>query len=75
MSSSQNQASTGPPRGRWFTSSYSGKDNECVEMFFLAEPSPDGPAVLVRDSKNPEGGKFSLPAAGWEGLMTALRTK
>jgi hypothetical protein len=75
MSSSQNETSSGPPTGRWLTSSHSGGNNECVEMFFLAEPAPAGPAVLIRDSKDPEGGTFSLPANGWKGLVASVQSR
>jgi hypothetical protein len=75
MSSSQNHRDNGPPKDRWITSPWSGDKNECVEMFFPADPSPDGPVVLIRDSTNPEGGTFDLPASGWRGLTTAARRK
>lgn len=75
MSSSRNQVHAGPPMERWITSPWSGDKNECVEMYFLADSPPNGPAVLLRDSTNPEGGTFSLPASGWRGLTTAARRK
>jgi hypothetical protein len=51
----------------WRKSSYSGGGNDCVEIAFV-----DGGAA-VRDSKDPEGGAFRLPASGWQGLLAAVR--
>jgi hypothetical protein len=53
---------------RWRKSSHSGGGNDCVEVAFVA----DGAAL--RDSKDPEGGAFRLPASGWRGLLAAVRT-
>jgi hypothetical protein len=53
----------------WRKSSYSGEDankTDCVEIAF------DGGAH-VRDSKDPEGGIFSLSRAGWHGLLTVIQ--
>lgn len=74
MSSSQKH-NDGPPRGRWVTSSYSGGSNNCVQMMFPAQPAADGPAVEVRDSKDPDGGTFSFPADVWKGLMATVRNQ
>jgi hypothetical protein len=52
---------------QWRKSSYSGGGNDCVEIAFV-----DGGAA-VRDSKDPEGGAFRLPASGWQGLLAAVR--
>ncbi|SEP54083.1 MULTISPECIES: DUF397 domain-containing protein [Amycolatopsis] len=50
----------------WITSSYSGNDSattNCVEVGF-------GKAgAHVRDSKDPEGGSFYLPAEAWTQLL------
>ncbi|WP_370942904.1 DUF397 domain-containing protein [Amycolatopsis sp. cg5] len=51
---------------RWRKSSHSGGGNDCVEVAFV----PGGTAV--RDSKDPEGGAFVLPAGGWQGLLDSL---
>lgn len=75
MSSSQKHTNNGPPTNEWITSSYSGGNNQCVEMFFPAEPAPDGPAVLIRDSKDPKGGAFGLPASGWKGLVASIQSR
>lgn len=55
----------------WRKSSYSGNDSDttnCVEVAFV--PSADG--VCVRDSKDPDGGMFSLPADGWRSFLAAV---
>ncbi|WP_033295695.1 DUF397 domain-containing protein [Amycolatopsis jejuensis] len=52
---------------QWRKSSYSGGGNDCVEVAFV-----EGGAA-VRDSKDPEGGAFRLPASGWQGLLDAVR--
>ncbi|MFD2490994.1 DUF397 domain-containing protein [Amycolatopsis jiangsuensis] len=54
-------------RAHWRKSSFSGGGNDCVEVAFV-----DGGAA-VRDSKNPAGGALRLPAAGWRGLLAAVR--
>ncbi|WP_328917256.1 MULTISPECIES: DUF397 domain-containing protein [unclassified Streptomyces] len=38
-----------PTRARWFKSSYSNGQGECVEVAFMGE------AIAMRDSKNPGG--------------------
>jgi hypothetical protein len=53
---------------RWRKSSHSGGGNDCVEVAFV------GDGAAVRDSKDPEGGAFRLPASGWRGLLAAVRT-
>jgi hypothetical protein len=55
------------PEHAWKKSSYSDNGGNCVEVAFV-----DGDAAL-RDSKDPEGGAFRLPAAGWRGLIDELR--
>ncbi|WP_037369891.1 DUF397 domain-containing protein [Amycolatopsis orientalis] len=52
---------------QWRKSSYSGGGNDCVEVAFVAG------GAAVRDSKDPEGGAFRLPAAGWRALLDAVR--
>ncbi|MFD9891083.1 DUF397 domain-containing protein [Amycolatopsis sp. NPDC059027] len=54
-------------RAHWRKSSHSGGGNDCVEIAFV------GDGAAVRDSKDPEGGAFRLPASGWQGLLAALR--
>jgi len=44
---------------RWRKSSFSGGDNECVEVAHLDD------AVAVRDSKNPDGPTLTVNAAGF----------
>jgi hypothetical protein len=52
----------------WRKSSHSGGGNDCVEIAFI-----DGVAA-VRDSKDPDGGAFTLSSRGWRGLVDSLRT-
>ncbi|WP_071528729.1 DUF397 domain-containing protein [Streptomyces mutabilis] len=50
----------------WFKSSYSGGNTtECVEAAFV----PSG--VLIRDSKQPAGPRFSVSAEAWHRFLTA----
>ncbi|MCP9957688.1 DUF397 domain-containing protein [Streptomyces sudanensis] len=52
---------------RWFKSSYSGSTGQdCVEAAML----PEG--IAVRDSKNPGGGAFAVPAGPWGVFLDAL---
>lgn len=55
---------------RWRKSSYSGgagDDGACVEVAFV------GPAVGVRDSKNPQQPPVVLSQAAWAGLLATVR--
>lgn len=50
----------------WRKSSRSGgtgSGGDCVEIAFA------GPAVAVRDSKNPTAGTLTVPAAGWHSFL------
>ncbi|OOC54282.1 MULTISPECIES: DUF397 domain-containing protein [Nocardiopsis] len=49
-------------------SSYSGQDQDCVEVADL----PCGAAV--RDSKRPERGHLPFPSAEWGAFLTAARS-
>jgi hypothetical protein len=55
-------------QGRWRKSSHSGGGNDCVEVAVTSG------GTAVRDSKDPEGGAFTLPSAGWRGLLDAARS-
>lgn len=53
----------------WFTSSYSGSGNpNCVEVRIVQH----GP-VHMRDSKNPDAGRLSLPLAAWAEFVSHVR--
>jgi hypothetical protein len=53
---------------QWCKSSHSGGGNDCVEVAVMSG------GTAVRDSKDPEGGAFTLPSAGWRGLLDAARS-
>ena len=46
-------------RALWRKSTHSGGNGSCVEIADL------GPATAVRDSKDPDGPKLIIAAAGW----------
>ncbi|WP_433711572.1 DUF397 domain-containing protein [Nocardia sp. CA-084685] len=52
---------------RWFKSSYSASNGQCVEVAFL-----DGGLVGVRDSKNPTGPALAFTPAEWTTFTTGL---
>ncbi|MGW4892470.1 DUF397 domain-containing protein [Kitasatospora sp. NPDC004240] len=56
------------PELLWRASSYSGPDNECVEV-------ADGvPGVMpVRDSKDPEGPTLLFAAAAWAAFVAGVK--
>ncbi|MGW4525206.1 DUF397 domain-containing protein [Amycolatopsis sp. NPDC004378] len=54
-----------------FKSSWSGNDDNCVEVVFV----PTADVVGVRDTKDREGGQLVLPTATWRGLVTVVRSK
>ncbi|MEU1207479.1 DUF397 domain-containing protein [Nocardia sp. NPDC005825] len=53
--------------GQWFKSSYSGGQNECVEVAWL----PRG-HVGIRDSKNPGGPALTFTADQWDTFTAGL---
>jgi hypothetical protein len=53
---------------QWRKASHSGGGNDCVEVAFTSG------GTAVRDSKDPEGGAFNLPSAGWRGLLDTARS-
>ncbi|MFF7632394.1 DUF397 domain-containing protein [Kitasatospora sp. NPDC008050] len=57
-----------PLRARWFKSSFSNEDGECVEV---AAGITD--LVPVRDSKDPHGPALAFPAPSWSAFVTALK--
>ncbi|AXI78348.1 DUF397 domain-containing protein [Peterkaempfera bronchialis] len=54
----------------WKKSSYSGGNNNCVEV---TGTSGDAPQVLVRDSKDPHGPKLGYSGMAWSAFVSALR--
>ena len=51
----------------WRKSSYSTNGGECVEVAI------DRPEVLVRDTKDREGGTLTASTATWRELLSRLR--
>ena len=52
--------------GTWRKSSYSTNGDECVEV-------ATGPEVLVRDTKDREGGVIAVPTGPWREFLSRLR--
>jgi hypothetical protein len=50
----------------WRKSSYSGGDNNCVEV------GTTGTRVAVRDSKNPSGAALNVSASAWRAFTRGL---
>ncbi|WP_327093556.1 DUF397 domain-containing protein [Nocardia vinacea] len=57
-----------PSRTQWFKSSYSGSQNECVEIAWLAEG-----LVGVRDSKNPDGPALTFTPGAWNAFTAVVK--
>jgi hypothetical protein len=56
------------PEPAWFKSSYSGGNTtECVEAAFVSS------AVLIRDSKQPEGPWVRVSARAWDLFVSVQR--
>jgi len=54
--------------GNWRTASYSGANGgECVEVASAAD------AVLVRDTRNRDGGTLSVSASAWRAFVAAMK--
>ncbi|MCM6774810.1 DUF397 domain-containing protein [Nocardia sp. CDC159] len=53
---------------RWFKSSYSGGNTECVEIAWLEDSQ-----IGVRDSKHPSGPALIFTPAEWDAFTTNLR--
>ena len=52
----------------WRKSSHSPSDTgQCAEV------ASTGPAITVRDSKNPAGPRLSVDSADWQGFLAGLR--
>lgn len=58
------------PCGAWRKSSYSaGNGGNCLEV----ADDLAGPAVPVRDSKNPHGPALLVPTGAWRAFVTQVR--
>lgn len=57
-------------RAAWRKSSHSGQgsNGDCVEVAFV------GPAVAVRDSKNPAAGALAVPQTAWSTFLAHHHT-
>jgi Domain of unknown function (DUF397) len=54
--------------GNWRTASYSGANGgECVEVASAAD------AVIVRDTKDRNGGTLSVPASAWRAFIAVIK--
>jgi len=51
----------------WRKSTYSGSDNQCVEV------APDAVLVGVRDTKARAAGELDVPAASWAALLEQVK--
>ncbi|SDK62805.1 protein of unknown function [Actinopolyspora mzabensis] len=51
----------------WHTSSYSGNNGTCVEVGFATS------TVLIRDTKNREGGTIALSSITWQSFLSTLK--
>ncbi len=54
---------------RWRKSSYSGLENDCVEV---ADGSPG--SVAVRDSKAPDAPALALGSGAWSAFVTEIKS-
>ncbi|MEV0364289.1 DUF397 domain-containing protein [Nocardia fusca] len=57
-----------PAGARWFKSSHSGPDRECVEVAHLA-----GGSVAVRDSKNRSGSVLVFGPDVWDAFLNGAQ--
>jgi hypothetical protein len=54
--------------GNWRTASYSGANGgECVEVASAAD------TVIVRDTKDRNGGTLSVPAGAWRAFIATMK--
>lgn len=58
-----------PPARHWFKSSRSLSQSNCLEMAV----SHDG-RVLLRDSKNPDGGTLTYSASAWLDFLADIKS-
>jgi Domain of unknown function (DUF397) len=58
---------TAHPRPRWRKSSYSNGQASCVEV------GHNGPAVTVRDTKDPDGPALAFTPDGWQAFTRLVR--
>lgn len=57
-----------PHTANWRTSSYTGGSGNCVEV----AQTPD--LVLVRDTKDRDGGTLTLRSAQWQAFLASTRS-
>ncbi|MET8559500.1 DUF397 domain-containing protein [Streptomyces flaveolus] len=60
-------AATGGAEARWFKSSYSAANNECVEVAF------HGVRTAIRDSKAPGLDALTVPSTAFAAFVEALK--
>ncbi|MFI9847924.1 DUF397 domain-containing protein [Nonomuraea sp. NPDC051941] len=58
-----------PPQLRWFKSTFSSYNGNCVEVATLASGN-----IGVRDSKDPHGPVLEFSAEEWAQLLSAIKS-
>ncbi|MGH3504525.1 MAG: DUF397 domain-containing protein [Nocardioidaceae bacterium] len=56
-----------PPRTAWRRSSYSGGNDNCVEVAHV------GDVFAVRDSKDPDGARLRVGSRAWRAFVAGVR--
>lgn len=76
-----------PVNPRWYTSSYSGSQGDCVEVASwrtssysgsqgeCVEVAPSARIVAVRDSKRRDGGMLTLPPGAWRAFVRGVERR
>jgi hypothetical protein len=57
----------------WRKSSYSGSHSHCVEVAMPSGGPRSGHALLVRDSKDPDGPVLAFGGRAWRSLIAGIK--